>query len=222
MEISLRGAFIISAILHAGLFAPFYNQQLLRHEIEKRNSTVVDYVILKEIAHAISTNKEIVLKKAETPSIDIQKEVSVKPQVTPQAKAADKKSSRSDRLKERARSHRQDALKNSASEAAKKEAQLRQNKDYVNYYNLIREKIRSRLKDNYQYYRREGDVYLSFTLTPNGSLLSYSIDRSRSTQDEVLLHITATSLKAVSPFPALPKSLSTSKMSFNISISFKK
>jgi len=222
MGITLRGAFVVSAIIHASLFAPFYNQQLLRQEIEKKNTVIVDYIVLKEIATAIATNKEVVLKRPETPQIDIQKEVAVKPQPAPQVKADNKKSDKSSKLKERTESHRRDAVKDPSKESAKKEAQVKQSKDYVNYYQLIREKIRSRLKDNYQYYNREGEVHLSFILTQNGSLLSYAIDRSKSTQDEVLLHITATSLKAVSPFPALPRSLSMSKMSFNIVISFKK
>ena len=222
MDITLRGAFILSAIIHTGLFAPFYNQHLLRQELEKKNTIIVDYIVLKEIATAIATDKEVVLKRPETPQIDIQKEIAVKPQPAPQIKANNKKSAKSEELKERMNSRKKDAVKDSSKEAAKKETQLKQSKDYVNYYQLIREKIRSRLKDNYQYYNREGEVHLSFVLTQNGSLLSYAIDRSKSTQDEVLLHITATSLKATSPFPALPRSLSMSKMSFNIVITFKK
>jgi outer membrane biosynthesis protein TonB len=222
MDITLRGAFIISAIIHAGLFAPFYNQYLLRQELEKKNTVVVDYIILKEIATALTTNREVVLKRPETPQIDIQKEVAVKPQPAAQVKADNKKNKKSSKLKERTKSRKSDAVKDSSEEAAKYEAQLKQNKDYVNYYQLIREKMRAKLKDNYQYYSREGEVHLSFVLTQNGSLLSYAIDRFKSTQDEMLLHITATSLKAISPFPALPRSLSMSKMSFNIMISFKK
>ena len=222
MDITLKGAFIISAIIHAGLFAPFYNQHLLRQELEKKNTVVVDYVILNDIATAIATNKEVVLKRPETPLIDIQKEVAVKPQSDPQIKTNNRNSMKSDKLKEIAKTHKMDAAKGSSKEAVKKEVQLKQGKDYVNYYQLIREKIRSKLKDNYQYYNREGEVYLSFVLTQNGSLLSYEIDRSKSIQDDVLLHITSTSLKAISPFPALPKSLSMSKMSFSIVISFKK
>ena len=222
MDISLRGAFIISVIIHAGVFAPFYNQHLLQMEMEKKNSVVVDYVILKEIAAAIATNKEVVLKRPETPRIDIQKEVAVKPQPVPQGQADNRNSSKTSKLKDRTKLHKHGAVRDTAKDQVKTDARLKKDRDYVNYYQLIREKIRSKLKDNYQYYKREGDVYLSFTLTQNGSLLTYSIDSAKSTQDETLLHITATSLKAISPFPALPKSLSASQMSFNIVISFKK
>jgi len=209
-------------IIHAGLFAPFYNRDLLRQEMEKKNTVVVDYVILKELAAAIATNREVAIRRPETPQIDIRKDVDVKPQPANQVKADDKNSARSKELKAKAKSRRRDAAKDPSAEAAKKEARLKQSTDYVNYYQLIREKIRSRLKESYQYYNREGEVYLSFVLTQNGSLLSYSIDHSKSTQDQVLLNITATSIKAISPFPALPRSLSSSKMSFNLAISFKK
>ncbi|MDD5173389.1 MAG: TonB C-terminal domain-containing protein [Candidatus Omnitrophota bacterium] len=222
MEITLKSAFVISVLIHAGLFAPLYNKHLLRQEMEKKNTVVVDYVILKEIAAAIATNKEVVLKTPATPRIDIQKEIAVKPQPASPAETDKRKSEKSGSLKERTRSRKKDAAKDTAKEAARREVQLKQRRDYVSYYQLIREKIRSRLNDSRQYYTHEGEVYLSFVLTQNGSLLSYAIDRSKSTQDEMLLHITATSLKAASPFPALPRSLSMSRMSFNIMISFKK
>ncbi len=222
MDMSLRSAFIISAVIHAAVFTPFYNQHMLRQETEKRNSVIVDYVVLKEIANAIAMNKEVVMRLAETPRIEIKKEIAVKPQQADQKKTDYKKRLEARKKKEKERSHKQDAAKSASEAAAKKDAELTSNKDYVSYYQLIREKIRARLKTNYAYYSHEGDVYLSFTITPNGTLLTYRIDRAKSTQDEVLLHITATSLKAVSPFPPMPRSLSAPKMSFSIIISFRK
>ena len=41
---------------------------------------------------------------------------------------------------------------------------IKSTEDYINYYQLIREKIRRRLKDNYIGYSKEGEVYLTFTL----------------------------------------------------------
>lgn len=222
MNMSLKGALILSAIIHAVVFAPFYNQHILKLEIEKKNSVVVDYVVLKEIVNAIQTNREVVLKRPETPRIDIKKEITVKPESADQRKADHKKRLEAKKLKEKNGPRKLSAAEETAKEAAKKEVQLKSNKDYVNYYQLIREKIRHRLKENYGYYNREGDVYLTFTITPNGSLLTYNVDRARSTNDEVLIHIASASLKAVSPFPPIPRSFSAPKMSFNIIISFKK
>lgn len=205
---TLRSAIIISSLIHACIFAPFYNQNFIRQAMEKKNTVVVDYVILKEIAAAITTNKEVTLKTPETPSIDVQKQVAPAPQIkTDTNKEALKKKAEARKVKE---------------DAAKKEKELKSKKDYINYYQLIREKIRARLKNNYSYYNREGDVYLTFTLASNGTLQGFEIDRARSTRDEVLLHITAASLKAVSPFPPIPKTLAAPKMTFSIAISFKK
>jgi len=222
MGMTLKSFFIMSAVLHAALFAPFYNVNLLRHNMEKKNAVVVDYVVLKEIAAAVAADKEVVLKRTETSHIDVEKEIEVKPQPAPQVKSDNRKSTKSSRLKERTKSHRMDAAKGASEEAAKEEARLHKSRDYINYYQLIREKMRSKLKDNYRHYNSEGEVHLSFVLTQNGSLFSYAIDRSASSQDEALLQITAASLKAISPFPPLPKSLSMQKMSFNVVVSFKK
>lgn len=222
MDMSLRNAFIISAIIHVALFAPYYNQNMLRQEIEKRNSAIVDYVILREIANAVTANKEVVLRQIEPPRIEIKKEVEIKPQPTTQGKISYKKRLEAKKLIQIEKARKQYAAKVASREAAVKESELKSKKDYVNYYQLIRDKIKSRLKDNYGYYNHEGDVYLSFAITQNGTLLTYNIDRSRSTTDEVLLHITIMSLKAVSPFPPLPKSIQAPKMSFNVAISFKK
>lgn len=218
MEMNLRSAIVISFIIHAGLFMPFYNSHIIKMEIEKRNSVVVDYVILKEIVDAINTNKEVVLKTPETPRLDIQKEIAEKQQDAAKMEADLKKSAEMIQAK----SIVDDAAKSASKDAEKKEAALKSNRDYINYYQIIREKIRARLKNNYMYYKNEGDVYLSFTINPNGTLLTYNVDRTRSTNDEVLLHITLSSLKAVSPFPPIPKNLGLPKMSFSLMISFKK
>lgn len=209
MQMSLSNAIIISAIIHVGLFTPFYNKNLINIELEKRRSIVVDYLVLKEIAQALKTDKEVALKIPETPKIDIKKEVDIKPQEPLKKEALASKSP-------------EDTTNAEKRAAERKEAALKSNSDYINYYQLIREKIRARLKDNYRHYNREGDVYIAFTINQNGSLVSYSVDRSKSTSDEVLLHITAASLKAVSPFPGIPKNISMPQMSFSIMISFKK
>ncbi|MCX5713228.1 MAG: hypothetical protein NT033_00100 [Candidatus Omnitrophica bacterium] len=154
---SLKGAIIISAIIHAGLFAPFYNQHLLREDAEKKNSIVVEYVILKELTAAIAANKEITLDKPGTPQIEAQKEAALKPQPAAEIKTDSKKIARSSRLKERAKLYKKLA-QNAAGAGTGKEARLKRTTDYVNYYQLIREKIRSKLKANYQHYNHEGAV----------------------------------------------------------------
>lgn len=222
MDMRFKNAIVISFIIHAAIFMPIYNQHLLKLQIEKKNSVIVDYVVLKEIAKSIATNKEVVIKSPETPRLDIRKEIEVNANPENQKKEAFKKQLEARKSKAKEKSRKQDAVRDSVKDAAKKDAELKQNKDYIGYYQLVREKIRSRLKDSYRYYTREGEIYLTFTLTQNGSLLTYSIDRAKSTSDEILLHITAASLKGASPFPAIPRSLSQPKISFSLVISFKK
>jgi len=223
MEIGLRSAFIISAIIHAGFAAPFYNHSLLKADFEKKNAVIVDYVILKELSNITPTNvdnKESVVV-AQAPKIDLK--------ITPskENKAATKHSKLDYRKKLKAIKSKEKpeanvSAKQAVSGTDKKEAQIKSSKDYMDYYGFLKEKIRARLQENYKFYKGEGDVYLSFVLNAKGTLVSYNIDRSKSSKDEVLLQITRASLMAVAPFAPLPRSISEPQISFNITISFKK
>ena len=222
MGISLKSAFIISAIVHAGIFVPFYNQHLIKQDIDKKNSIVVDYIILKEMTSASPANKEVVVNVPQSPRVDIKKEAAAKQAPQDLKKVSYKKRLEARRLKEKSLAKKQDASKLSTALAAKKDAEAKSDRDYVDYYRLIREKVRARLKENYRHYKNEGDVYLSFSLVTDGSLLACAIDQTKSTTDEKLIQITEETLKEVSPFPPVPKTFSAAKMSFNLVISFRK
>lgn len=232
MDITLRSAFIISALIHTVIIAPFYNHNLLRHGFGKRNSVIVDYVILKDMANiaaANAANKDVTVRTSEAP-IEVKKgaaqsKLAVKTDDagSPLGEAEGyRKSIEAGGLKEIKDAQKKASAKQTTQEVAKKEARIKSSKEYIDYYDFLKDKIRIRLQENYRFYKGEGDVYLSFTLTANGALLAYNIDRSRSSKDEVLLHMTGASLKAVSPFKPLPKAISAPKMSFNITIAFKK
>lgn len=226
MDIGLRSTFVISAIAHALIVAPFYHQNLLKNDFAKQNSVVVDYLILKEMTGGAATNITTRSAAAEAPEmhaggIEIK---NAAPQIKPAAKfdkAAYKK-----RLEARKHRERQGALKGTAQtaalEAAKNQTQTKANREYVSYYELLKDKIKTRLQYNYRFYKGEGDVYLSFALGADGKLLAYGIDRQRSSKDDVLLQIASASLKGASPFQPLPKAIAGAKTSFNIIISFKK
>jgi len=94
--------------------------------------------------------------------------------------------------------------------------------DYLSYHQLIREKIRRRLKENYTDYSNQGEVYLVFTIRSDGVLLRCDIEKMASTADGRLTDIALTSLKEASPFPPFPKELSEAQLSFQLTISFKK
>ena len=96
-----------------------------------------------------------------------------------------------------------------------------QEKDYVAYTALIREKIKQRLKNIYDGYCGEGDVCLLFVLKSNGSLYTFDIDQL-SIDNKELRNIATLGLKKASPFPAFPKTLPYDRMFFSIVISFQK
>ena len=240
MDITLKSAFVISSMIHAAIAVPLYNNNLLRGDFVKKDPAIVDYIILKEISNITIANTG---KKDTTVATD-QDKIDIKNAPAPARRSLGEggptaaetrhkdaanhtrseylKRFEAAKLKEKKRELSGRPQEQYAQEAAKKEAQIRSSKDYLDYYGFLKEKIRARLQENYKFYKGEGDVYISFVLGSKGQLLSYSIDRSKSAKDEVLLHITGASLMAVSPFPPLPKILSESKMSFSITISFKK
>ena len=104
----------------------------------------------------------------------------------------------------------------------REEAVLRASPVYANYYQLIRETIRQKLKNYYKTVDAKGDVVLAFILTSSGALTDIDVDRLKSVQDASLIRIATESVKEASPFPPFPKELSVSKMSFDLTISFKK
>jgi hypothetical protein len=223
MEIGLRSAFIISAIIHAGFAVPFYNHSLLKAHFEKRNAVIVDYVILRELSNITPANignKESVVV-AQAPKIDVKSTPSTENKTpTKHSKLDYRKKLKAIRSKEKPEA--KVSAKQTVSGADKKESQIKSSKDYIDYYGSLKEKIKARLQENYKFYTGEGDVYLSFVLSAKGALVSYNIDRSKSSKDEVLLQITRASLMAVAPFAPIPRSISEPQASFNITISFKR
>ena len=193
---TFRSALAISALAHSAIFAPFAGQNALDRPIDRDKPMVVDYVVL---------NKPVP-KTLETPKVEIVKKVEVKMPVEAPREAPKKT----------------EPAKELNNDAAKKEAAVRSTKDYINYYQLIREKIRKRLKENYRSYYNEGEARIVFTLTSDGSLVSSAIDGSGSTKDKVLRGIAIESVRDASPFPPFPKALNLPRMSFSVSILFKR
>ena len=97
---------------------------------------------------------------------------------------------------------------------------LRKNPAYMNYYRLIREKIRS---NAYRYYRSDdtGKVLLSFIVFRDGALGELSFEEE-SANNNTLCQITLESIKGAAPFPPFPDELSNhTQLSFRIPIYFK-
>lgn len=212
MDIGFKSAFLISAVIHTGIAAPFYNHALLKSDFVKKDSVIVDYVILSQISNITAANtaeRENVVTAGGVRAIK-------------HDRSYYRKKSEAAGLKEKKNPAVNNPAERLVVEADKKDVKIQSSKDYLNYYGCLKDKIRARLQENYRFYKGEGDVYLSFILNAKGALLASNIDRSRSSKDEVLLHITRASLVAVAPFPPLPKVISAGQMSFNITISFRK
>jgi len=196
MKPSFKNSLFISFAFHLALLGPVLNlgQAVKEPAAEELKPLVVDYVTIKER-----------VKAPEEPKLELNKKIEMKAPVD----------ANQDRTKNASQIAR-------AREAAKKEAQVKSSKDYINYYQLIREKIRARLKVKYTDYYKEGDVSLVFMLKANGSLIGVEVETANSVPDGMLHRIATESVKEAAPFAPFPKALSFPSMSFNLVISFKK
>jgi len=98
---------------------------------------------------------------------------------------------------------------------------LKKNPVYMQYYKLIRERIR---KNAYRYYNIEesGIVYLYFVILKNGSLNQISLSKTNTSASSNLIEIALKSVKSSAPFPPFPEELKTySRLQFSVSIHFK-
>jgi len=92
--------------------------------------------------------------------------------------------------------------------------------EYKNYYSKIREKIRKYAYYNYKK-MLEGEVFLTFTLTPDGKIADLLLDRQNSSNQKYLRDISLKSIKRASPFPKFPEKLvKFKKLSFKVIICY--
>jgi len=110
-------------------------------------------------------------------------------------------------------------LKNIILAKLPKEEELRRNPAYMDYYQLIRERIRAKA---YRYYNsgRKGEVFLTFIISNDGKLKGLYLN-STSSEDKDLVEVSLRSIKDASPFPPFPPQLKYPRLQFNISIYFK-
>lgn len=93
------------------------------------------------------------------------------------------------------------------------------NPSYINYYQIVREKIK---RAAYQNYTRTdtGEVYLSFIISNVGNLKEARLTEEKSSTNPYLREIALRSVNDASPFPDFPKELDYPQLSFNVIISF--
>ncbi len=106
------------------------------------------------------------------------------------------------------------------SETSPSNHELEKNDAYMNYYRLIREKIKANAYHNYNS-KREGEVLINFMVLASGLLQDIAFDQ-KSVASDVLKKIALKSVGESSPFPEFPEELKQySYLRFNISIYFK-
>ena len=110
-------------------------------------------------------------------------------------------------------------FKNIVFSGLPKQKKLKKNPAYMNYYRIIREKIRA---NAYRYYgsKEEGQVFLTFIISNDGKLQRLYLDNNPGTAKK-LVQISLKSITDAAPFPHFPPQLNYTKLQFNISIYFK-
>lgn len=93
------------------------------------------------------------------------------------------------------------------------------NPNYISYYQIVREKIRRSAYHNYSH-TETGEVYLTFIIAKNGTLIETKPIPEKSSDSPYLNEIGLRSVKDSSPFPAFPQDLDYPQLSFNVIISF--
>ncbi|MDO8260981.1 MAG: TonB family protein, partial [Candidatus Magasanikbacteria bacterium] len=93
------------------------------------------------------------------------------------------------------------------------------NPSYINYYQIVREKIRRSAYQNYTH-SQTGEVYISFIISCDGSIKDVRLIEDKTTGADYLRNIALRSVRDASPFPNFPKELDYLQLSFNIIISF--
>jgi len=94
--------------------------------------------------------------------------------------------------------------------------------EYVQYYELIREKIKKSVSTRHASSRKRGEVGISFELDSSGALKHLSHIPASSAADNALVDLALRSVEESSPFPAFPKALNKNSLTFNLTIVFKK
>lgn len=217
IELNMRNAFLVSTAIHMSVIGLLFSDDidLVQRIIEEKRPMAVDYFVLTEMdKHPLAPKSQTEIKVIETPKGEGPK-IEMKP--VPETKPADNITRREPIKKE-------EALRRTAvKEPAKKQAEIRSTKEYINYFKIIREKIRERLKSNYKNYHGEGDVQTVFILRMDGSLVTAEgVSRANSAPGAALIDIATSSVREASPFPHFPKALSLPQMSFNLTVSFRK
>jgi len=107
----------------------------------------------------------------------------------------------------------QDAL---PAENYLKKDELERLEEYIQYYELLRERIKQSVATHYRNEKKEGGAKAVFTLKRNGFMESLTV----ACDSEKLSRIAKKSISTAAPFPPFPEKLESENLTFSIAIIF--
>ncbi|MBL7158700.1 MAG: energy transducer TonB [Candidatus Omnitrophica bacterium] len=97
-----------------------------------------------------------------------------------------------------------------------KKEELERLEEYIQYYELLRERIKQSVAEHYRSARKEGGANVVFTLKRSGLLENLTV----SCDSEKLNRIAKKSIRNAAPFPPFPEKLESENLTFSIAIVF--
>jgi len=102
----------------------------------------------------------------------------------------------------------------------KQNSQLQNQPSYINYFESVREKIKTIAKRNCPGYFRNSEVLLNFVVLSNGRLKQAKILEDSTNAGNRLRNIAIRSIREASPFSSFPEDIDLPELEFKLVISF--
>jgi len=100
------------------------------------------------------------------------------------------------------------------------QAELVDDSAYMNYFQSLREEIRTIARRHCPGHFRNSEVFVAFTVTSNGRLKDARVIEERSTAVTRLRNIAIRAVREASPFPVFPDEIESAELDFQLAISF--
>lgn len=225
-EDSFKTTLLISVVVHAAILASIPFLKSVPQKKDLTNLEVTYRYIAKKISkqnkHGISkelfASKQKTLPKADLPQDKPKIELSHKIDFSKLFKPRESISVPKPQTLKKIPKIKKISLKSLPVEESKDPA-------YLSYRDIIRRKIQDKVyyySDQFFYFDnpREGNIFVSFSISSNGTLKELSILEEKSSGDMILRKIATVAIKSSSPFQKFPKDLKYNERSFNLEISF--
>jgi len=99
-------------------------------------------------------------------------------------------------------------------------AELVDDSAYMNYFQSLREEIRAIARRHCPGYFKNAEVFVAFTVMPNGRLKDVRVIEERTTAGSRLKNIAIRAVREASPFSSFPEEIDSPELDFQLAISF--